>query len=92
MVLPISSILQSQRLTALKSFLQEQSSPLNRPTTAQRCRSGTEKNTLEDLLSSVLSQFKKNHPSENLKFNYLGIFKSSKLRILMGKSFEFILS
>jgi len=32
-----------------------------------------------------LSQFKKYHPSGNLKFNYLGIFQSSKLRILMEK-------
>jgi len=30
-----------------------------------------------------LSQFKKYHPSRNLKFNYLGIFQSLKLRILM---------
>jgi len=43
------------------------------------------KNTLEDLFRSVLSQFKKYRPSGNLKFNYLGIFQSSKLRILMGK-------
>jgi len=27
----------------------------------------------------------KNHPSGNLKFNYLGIFQSLKLRILKGK-------
>jgi len=36
-------------------------------------------------LSLVLSAFKKYHPSGNLKFNYLGIFQSSKLRILMEK-------
>jgi len=30
-----------------------------------------------------LSQFKKYHPPENLEFNYLGIFQSLKLRILM---------
>jgi len=54
-------------------------------TTAQRCRSAAEKNLLEDLFSSVLSQFKKYHPSENQKFNYVGIFQSSKLRILMEK-------
>jgi len=30
-----------------------------------------------------LSQFKKYHPPGNLKFNYLGIFQSLKLRILM---------
>jgi len=40
---------------------------------------------IEDLFSSVLSQFKKYHPSGNLKFDYLGIFQSLKLRILMGK-------
>jgi len=43
------------------------------------------KNILEDLFTSVLSQFKKYHPSGNLKFNYLGIFQSSKLRIVMEK-------
>jgi len=32
-----------------------------------------------------LSQFKKYHPSGNLKLKYLGIFQSLKLRILMGK-------
>jgi len=32
-----------------------------------------------------LSQFKKYHPSGNLIFNYLGIFQSLKLRILMEK-------
>jgi len=37
---------------------------------------------LEDLFSAILAQFKKYHPSGNLKFNYLGIFQSSKLRIL----------
>jgi len=45
------------------------------------------KNILEDLFSSVLSQFKKYHPSGNLKFNYLGISQSLKLCILMEKSF-----
>jgi len=54
-------------------------------TTAQRCRSATEKNISEDLFSSALSQFKKYHPSGNLKFEYLGIFQGLKLRILMGK-------
>jgi len=44
------------------------------------------KNILEDLLSSVLSQFKKYHLSGNLKFNNLGIFQSLKFRILMGKN------
>ena len=40
---------------------------------------------LEDLYSSVLSQFKKYHPSGNLKFNNFGIFEGLKLRILMKK-------
>jgi len=40
----------------------------------------------EDLFSSVLSQFKKKyHPSGNLKFKYLGIFQSLKLRSLTGE-------
>jgi len=47
------------------------------------------KNILEDLFSSVLSQFKKYPSSGNLKFNYLGNFQSLKLRILMKKSFHF---
>jgi len=34
------------------------------------------KNILEHFFSSVLSQFRKYHPSGNLKFNYLGIFRS----------------
>jgi len=56
-------------------------------TTAQRCRSETETFILEDLFSSVLSNFKKKcHPSENLKFNNLGIFQSLQLRILSGKN------
>jgi len=63
------------------------------PTTAQRCRSATEKNILDDLFSSVLSQFQKYHPSGNLIFNYLGILQSLKLRILMEKkSFQFLFS
>jgi len=33
-----------------------------------------------------LSQFKKYHPSGNLKFNYLSIFQSLKLLILMEKN------
>jgi len=37
---------------------------------------------LEDLSSSVLSQFKEYHPSGNLNFNNLGIFQSLKLDIL----------
>ena len=43
------------------------------------------KNILEDFLSSVLSQFKKYHPSGNLTFNNLGIFQSLTFRILMKK-------
>jgi len=58
---------------------------VHQPTTAKRCRWETEKFISEDLYSSVLSQFKKYHPSENLKFNNLGIFQSLKLRNLMGE-------
>ena len=43
------------------------------------------KNILGDLVSSVLSHFKKYHPSVNLKFSNSGIFQSSKFRHLMGK-------
>jgi len=46
----------------------------------------TEKLILEGLFSSVLSQFKKYHPSENVKFTDLGIFQSLKFRILMEKN------
>jgi len=35
-----------------------------------------------------LSYFKRYLPSENLKLNYLGIFKSLELRILMEKIFS----
>jgi len=49
-------------------------------------RSAIEKLILEDRFSSVLSQLKKYHPYGNLKFNYLGIFQSLKLRILMEKN------
>jgi len=45
------------------------------------------KNILEDLFSSILSQFKKYHPSGNLKFNNLIIFQNLKLSILMEKVF-----
>jgi len=55
------------------------------PTTTQRCRSEIENFILEVLSSSVLSQLKKYHPSGNLKFNYLGIFQSLKMRNLMGE-------
>jgi len=40
---------------------------------------------LQDLFSSVLSQFKKYRPSVNLQFNNLGNFQSLKLRILAEK-------
>jgi len=46
---------------------------------------GNRKIYLEDLFSSALSEFKKYHPSGNLKFNNLGIFQSLKLPILVGK-------
>jgi len=41
----------------------------------------------QDLFTSVLPQLKKYiyHPSGNLKFNYLGMFQSLKLRIIMEK-------
>jgi len=55
------------------------------PFTTQRCRSATEKNIFEDLFSSVLSQFKKYHPSRNLKFYDLGILESLKMPILLKK-------
>ena len=41
---------------------------------------------IEDLFSSVLSQFKKYHPSGNLKFYNLGILKSLNLGILVEKN------
>jgi len=44
------------------------------------------KNILEDLFSSVLSQFKKYCPSRNLKYNHLSSFQNLKLRILMEKT------
>jgi len=47
---------------------------------------------IEDLFSLVLSHFKKYHPFGNLKFNDLGIFQSLKLRNLMEKSFQYLLS
>jgi len=37
-------------------------------TSAQQCRSEREKFILDDVFSSALSQFKKYHPSGNLKF------------------------
>jgi len=53
---------------------------------------GNRKNILEDLFRSVLAQLKKFPPPGNLKFNYLGISQSLKLRILMKKYFQFFLS
>jgi len=43
------------------------------------------KNILEGFFSSVLPQFKKYHPSGNLKLNNLDIFQSFKFRIFMGE-------
>jgi len=43
------------------------------------------KNILEDLHSSISSQFRDYHPSGNAKFNNLDIFQSLKLRILIEK-------
>jgi len=37
---------------------------------------------LAGIFSAVLLELKKYHPSGNLKFNYLGILQSSKLRLL----------
>ena len=39
-------------------------------------------------VSTVLSKFKKYHPSGNLKSDSLGIFQSLKLRNLMGKTLQ----
>jgi len=43
------------------------------------------KNILEDIFSSILSQFKTYHPPGNLRFHYLGIFQGLKLPISMEK-------
>jgi len=51
---------------------------------AQRSLS-LEKSVLEDLFSSVLSQFKKYHSSENLKLNNVGIFPKLKIAYFNGK-------
>jgi len=59
---------------------------LLKPFTAQRCRSATEKFILEDLFSSVLSQYKKYHPSGNLKFYNLDIFKKLKIAYFSEKN------
>jgi len=45
----------------------------------------TKNNIVEDLFSSVVSQFEKYHPTGNLKFNNLGFFQSLKFRISMKK-------
>jgi len=39
-----------------------------------------------------MSQFKKYYPSGNLKFNNLVIFQSLKLRNLVEKTFQYLLS
>jgi len=44
------------------------------------------KKILKDFFQfGIVTILKKYHPSGNLKFNYLGIFQSFKLRTLMGK-------
>ena len=54
---------------------------------------GNRKFILEDILGSVLSQFKKYQPPGNFEFNNLGNFRSLKFRILMEKkSLQFLLS
>jgi len=55
----------------------------NQPPTAHTYLSETEKNVLEDLFSSLLSELKKYHPSGSLIFINLRLFQSLKLRILM---------
>jgi len=57
-------------------------------TTAQRCRSATEKIISEDLFSLVFSQYKNYLPTGNLKCNNLGIFQGLKLRNLIRKTFQ----
>jgi len=47
---------------------------------------GNKNFVLEDLFSSVLSQFIKYHHFKNLNFNNLGISQSLKFRIFMGKN------
>jgi len=73
------------RVGTRRKWLSRLNKTFIQPTTAQRCRSETEKNILDDFLSSVLSQLKKYHPSGNLTFNNLGIFQSLTFRILMKK-------
>jgi len=61
--------------------------PLRRNLThSQRCHSETGKNILDDLVSSVLPQFKKYHPSGNLKFINLGIYSKLKISYFNGEN------
>jgi len=46
---------------------------------------GNRKIYIRGSLSTVLSQFLKYHPSENLKFNNLVIFQSLELHVVMEK-------
>jgi len=55
-------------------------------------RLAREKNILEDLFSSVLSQFKKYNTSGILKYYYLGISQSLKLSIFIEKILSISLS
>jgi len=73
-------------LDRMKILNNIKNSKLSWPTTAQRCRSETEKFILEDFFSSVLLQFKKYFPSGNLKLNNLGDFQSLKFRISTEKN------
>jgi len=43
------------------------------------------KNILENLFSSVLTQFKNDRPRGDLKINKLGVFQSLKFRIFTQK-------
>jgi len=69
---------------AFKKYPKTLQKNAHQPTTARQYRSETKKNILEYPFRSVLPQFKKYHPSGNLKFNKLDIFQSLKLRNLMG--------
>jgi len=51
---------------------------------------GDRKFILQNFFSSI--QFKKYHPSGNLKLKYLGIFQSLKLRISIEKSLQYLSS
>jgi len=52
---------------------------------------GNRKKYFRGSFSSALPQFKKDHASGSMKFNNLGIFKSLKLRILVGKNIPIFL-